>query len=109
MLHISTQIGDIILRINGLEAMLMTHKQGQDAIVSAGNSVPLVIQRFGGPELPTPPGTWKPKVDIIGGPATNPANPGQTYTKTSLVAPPIPEVRRPVSTQMLQLYVSSYS
>jgi len=85
------QIGDIILRINGLEAMLMTHKQGQDAIVSAGNSVPLVIQRFGGPELPTPPGTWKPKVDIIGGPATNPANPGQTYTKTSLVAPPIPE------------------
>ena len=72
--------------------MLMTHKQGQDAIISAGNMVPLVVQRFGGPELPVPPGTWKPKVEIIGGPATDQADPGQTYTKTSLVANPVPEV-----------------
>ena len=72
----------------------MTHKQCQDAIISAGNSVPLVVQRFGGPELPTPPGTWRPNVEIIGGPATNQTGPGQTYTKTSLVANPVPEVGR---------------
>jgi len=83
--------GDVLIQINGLEAMLMTHKQGQDAIISAGNTVPIVVQRFGGPELPAPPGTWKPKVEIIGGPATNQADPGQTYTKTSLVANPVPE------------------
>jgi len=85
------QTGDVLLQVNGLEAMLMTHKQCQDAIISAGNSVPLVVQRFGGPELPTPPGTWRPNVEIIGGPATNQTDPGQTYTKTSLVANPVPE------------------
>jgi len=85
------QTGDVLLQINGLEAMLMTHKQCQDAIISAGNSVPLVVQRFGGPELPTPPGTWRPNVEIIGGPATDQTDPGQTYTKTSLVANPVPE------------------
>ena len=88
------QTGDILLQINGLEAMLMTHKQGQDAIISAGDKVPLVVQRFGGPDLPTPPGTWRPSVELIGGPATAPASAGHTYTKTSLAANPVPEVLR---------------
>merc|ERR1712013_874355 len=85
------QTGDILLQINGLEAMLMTHKQGQDAIISAGDNVPLVVQRFGGPDLPAPPGTWRPSVELIGGPATAPASAGHTYTKTSLAANPVPE------------------
>ena len=88
------QTGDILLQINGLEAMLMTHKQGQDAIISAGDNVPLVVQRFGGPDLPAPPGTWRPSVELIGGPATAPASAGHTYTKTSLAANPVPEVLR---------------
>jgi len=82
--------GDVLVQINGLEAVLMTHKQGQDAIISAGNKVPLVIQRFGAPATPAP-GTWKPQVELVGGPATTQANPGQTYTKTSLAANPVPE------------------
>merc|ERR1711915_1100886 len=65
-------------------------KQGQDAIISAGNKVPLVIQRFGAPATPAP-GTWKPQVELVGGPATTQTNPGQTYTKTSLAANPVPE------------------
>jgi len=85
------QTGDVLLQINGLEAMLMTHKQGQDAIISAGDKVPLVVQRFGGPDLPAPPGTWRPSVELIGGPATAPASAGHTYTKTSLAANPVPE------------------
>jgi len=83
--------GDVLLTINGLEAMLMTHKQGQDAIVSAGNDVPIVVQRFGGPDIPAAPGTWRPTVEIVGGPAVNSADPGQTYTKTSLLAGHVPE------------------
>ena len=70
----------------------MTHKQGQDAIVSAGNDVPIVVQRFGGPDIPAAPGTWRPTVEIVGGPAVNSADPGQTYTKTSLLAGHVPEV-----------------
>jgi len=90
--HVSgLQTGDVLVQINGLEAMLMTHKQGQDAILSAGNTVPLVVQRFGGPDLPSQPGTWRPSVEIIGGPATAPVSAGHTYTKTSLAATPGPE------------------
>ena len=91
----------MLVQINGLEAVLMTHKQGQDAIISAGNKVPLVIQRFGAPATPAP-GTWKPQVELVGGPATTQANPGQTYTKTSLAANPVPEVSRLVSIKFEQ-------
>ena len=82
----------MLVTINGLEAMLMTHKQAQEAIISAGDNVPLVVQRVGGPDLPALPGTWKPSVQLIGGPATAPASAGHTYTKTSLAANPVPEV-----------------
>merc|ERR1719474_915934 len=90
--HLSgLKTGDVLVTINGLEAMLMTHKQGQEAIISAGDNVPLVVQRVGGPDLPAPPGTWRPSVQLIGGPATAPASAGHTYTKTSLAANPVPE------------------
>jgi len=82
--------GDVLLTINGLEAMLLTHKQAQEALLSSGNTVELVVQRVGTPDLPST-GTWKPKVDLVGGPAVEPSNPGQTYTKTSLEATQVQE------------------
>ena len=67
----------------------MTHKQAQDAIISCGNSVPLLLQRK---ITNTPQGSaWKPQVEVVGGPAVAPGAPGQTYTKTSLAAAPAPE------------------
>jgi len=75
--------GDIITGIGSLEATLLTHKEAQEAVISQGNSVQMRIQRNSEPEE-LAPGTWKPQVQIVGGPATAPTNPGQLYTKTSL-------------------------
>lgn len=81
--------GDVLVQINGLEAALMTHKQAQQAIISGGNEVGLVVQRTGQGLEAGAPGTWKPEVQIVGGPATSlSSNPGQTYTKTSLKIQP---------------------
>lgn len=86
--------GDVLLEINGHQAGTMTHKQAQDAIVSSGDRVCLVVQRWVSQDSQTAPapGVWKPNVELVGGPATSPAPPGTTYTKTSLqLAQPPPE------------------
>jgi len=80
--------GDVLFQINGQPTGTMTHKQAQDAIVSSGDRVALVVQRWAPQEGQNAPGVWKPNVEQVGGPATCPAPLGQTYTKTSLVAQP---------------------
>jgi len=82
--------GDVIVNIGSLEAALLTHKEAQEAILQQGNSVQLTVQRSGC-DTGMPPGTWKPDVQIIGGPATTPAGQDQVYTKTSLQLPPKPQ------------------
>lgn len=82
--------GDVIIGLKGLEASLLTHKQAQDAIISQGNSVKMTVQRNSLPSQPQP-GTWKPDVQLVGGPATQPGGQNQTYTKTSLALDPKPQ------------------
>ena len=69
----------------------MTHKAAQDAIVSSGHRVELVVQRWSGAPAPPTEGVWRPGVQAVGAPPTGPGAPGQTYTQTSLVANPVPE------------------
>lgn len=80
--------GDVIVEISGKDASSMTHKQAQEAIIACGNNVPLLVQRIVS-QQPTP--AWKPQVEVVGGPAVMPGVPGQTYTKTSLVASNVPD------------------
>merc|ERR1719369_1050544 len=95
--HLSgLKTGDVLHTINGQEAKVLTHQQGQDALLSSGNTIHLVVQRMGLPDISDLPdlpwiSKWRPTVELVGDPAVTPANPGQLYTKTSLVAPPIPE------------------
>lgn len=57
--------GDVLLEINGQNAMTMTHKQAQEAIISAGDNVPLLVQRSG--SLSAGPPAWRPKVEVVDG------------------------------------------
>lgn len=82
--------GDVILNIGELEACLLTHKEAQDSIIKQGNSVNITVQRISDAPSAPQPGTWRPSVEVIGGPATVPAAPGQVYTKTSLLLDPKP-------------------
>ncbi|XP_047735649.1 PDZ and LIM domain protein Zasp isoform X15 [Hyalella azteca] len=69
------QVGDAIVSIGGVDAISLRHKEAQDAIVRAGNSFQLVVQR--GSTL------WKPKVTPLAQPAPTPQGP--VATKTSLI------------------------
>ena len=68
----------------------MTHKVAQDAIVSSGDRVELLVQRWTGQQQEVP-GVWRPEVRLVGNSTTTPAPPGTTYTQTSLVASPVLE------------------
>ncbi|KAF7489135.1 PDZ and LIM domain protein Zasp [Sarcoptes scabiei] len=79
------QVGDIILKINGIEADQMRHKDAQDAIINAGNCLELYLERG-------PMNTWRPQVTPIGSIDIRPNQyqtiEQQTYTKTSLAKNP---------------------
>jgi len=57
--------GDVLLEINGQNAMTMTHKQAQEAIISSGDEVPLLVQRTG--PSSSAPAAWRPKVEVVDG------------------------------------------
>ena len=59
------QSGDVLLEINGQNAMTMTHKQAQEAIISSGDEVPLLVQRTG--PSSSAPAAWRPKVEVVDG------------------------------------------
>ena len=72
----------------------MTHKQAQEAIISCGDCVPLVVQRHGdqvsGEQCGQMSGgqVWRPQVELVGAPAVTPvAAAGQnvTYTRYTLI------------------------
>lgn len=73
------QAGDAVVRINQVDLYNLRHKDAQDAIVQAGPSFELVIQRGGS--------TWKPTVTPLSSAAASPI-PGHytPVTKTSLAA-----------------------
>lgn len=83
--------GDVILRIGDLEGGLLTHKEAQEAVIEQGNLVRVTIQRTNNAVSMTPPGAWKPSVQVIGGPATVPGGQDTAYTKTSLALQPPPQ------------------
>lgn len=71
--------GDAVVRINATDLYNLRHKDAQDAIVKAGPSFELIIQRGGA--------TWKPSVTPIGSAAASPIPGNYTpVTKTSLAA-----------------------
>jgi hypothetical protein len=73
------QAGDAVVRINQTDLFNLRHKDAQDAIVQAGPSFELVVQRGGA--------TWKPTVTPMSSAAASPI-PGNftPVTKTSLAA-----------------------
>ncbi|XP_049942393.1 PDZ and LIM domain protein Zasp-like isoform X2 [Schistocerca serialis cubense] len=73
------QAGDALIRVNDVELFNLRHKEAQDAIVRAGNSFELAVQRGGS--------TWKPTVTPVGPTPPVGAHPGPV-TKTSLAARP---------------------
>lgn len=73
------QVGDALIKVNNLEVFNLRHKDAQDAIVKAGNSFEVTLQRG-------PGATWKPAVTPVGtvpSPGTGLSGP---VTKTSLTA-----------------------
>jgi len=78
--HCGLKTGDVILEINGQSTGDMTHQQALDTIVSSGDKVVMIVQRGGYQDSLVIPGMWKPTVEVVDG-----------VTKTSLVAPPVPE------------------
>lgn len=40
------QVGDAVLQVNNMEVADQRHKDAQDAIVRAGNSFEITVQRF---------------------------------------------------------------
>ncbi|XP_069167329.1 LIM domain-binding protein 3 isoform X38 [Procambarus clarkii] len=71
------QAGDAIVSIGGKDALSLRHKEAQEAIVRAGNSFDLVVQR-GAP-------TWKPAVTPLAQVKTTPEG-VPVATSTSLAA-----------------------
>jgi len=70
------EAGDAIVSIGGRDALVMRHKEAQDAIVKAGERFDLVVQRGSI--------TWKPKVTALEQPKATPEGP--VATQTSLAA-----------------------
>jgi len=68
--------GDAIVSIGGRDALAMRHKEAQDAIVSAGETFDMLVQRGSM--------TWKPKVTPLEQPKATPEGP--VATQTSLAA-----------------------
>jgi len=88
--------GDVLLEINGRDAGTMTHKEAQEAIIACGDRVPLLVQRTQDTAQPQisgikPPEPFKPQVEAVGQPPVAPGLPGDLYTRTSLLAPSVPE------------------
>ncbi|XP_068081201.1 PDZ and LIM domain protein Zasp isoform X2 [Anabrus simplex] len=75
------QAGDAVIKVNDVEVFNLRHKEAQDAIVRAGNSFAVTVQRGGS--------TWKPQVTPVGPTPTINSSPTaniQPVTKTSLAA-----------------------
>ena len=68
----------------------MSHKAGQEAIISCGDLVPLTVHRQDS-QPPAGPQGWTPSVEAVGAPPVRPGEAGETYTKTSLVKPQVEE------------------
>lgn len=87
--------GDVVLEINGQDAGVMTHKQAQEAIIACGDQVPLLVQRTQDtpPQLSgiKPPDPFRPQVEVVGQLPVTPGPPGDLYTRTSLLAPEVPD------------------
>jgi len=71
------QAGDAIVKIGSEDALALRHKEAQDAILRAGNSFVMQVQRGSI--------TWKPAVTALAQPKQTPEGP--VATKTSLAAP----------------------
>ena len=84
-----------MLEINGQDAGVMTHKQAQEAIIACGDQVPLLVQRTQDtpPQLSgiKPPDPFRPQVEVVGQLPVTPGLPGDLYTRTSLLAPEVPD------------------
>uniref|UniRef100_T1JNR5 PDZ and LIM domain protein Zasp n=1 Tax=Strigamia maritima TaxID=126957 RepID=T1JNR5_STRMM len=75
---VGLQTGDAILKINGINADSLRHKDAQDVIIRAGNNVELLVQR-GAVK------TWKPTI--------TPLNQLRTLPKQDLSSEPLPVTR----------------
>jgi len=82
--------GDVLLEINGAQCGLMTHKAGQEAIISCGDLVPLTVHRQDS-QPPPAPLAWTPTVEAVGAAPVKAGVAGDTYTKTSLAKAPVEE------------------
>ena len=85
-----SQSGDVLLEINGAQCGLMTHKAGQEAIISCGDLVPLTVHRQDS-QPPPAPLAWTPTVEAVGAAPVKAGVAGETYTKTSLAKAPVEE------------------
>ncbi|CAL8138519.1 unnamed protein product [Orchesella dallaii] len=75
--------GDQLIQLNGRDALRMRHKEAQDIILGASNTVDLQVLRQGS--------TWKPQVQVLGEANRAPAGaPVPQVTKTSLAKQPAP-------------------
>ena len=62
------QAGDVLVTIAGRDTAAMTHKEAQQAILAAGDTVPLLVQRHApapapGPSQAPAPGHWAPRLE----------------------------------------------
>lgn len=73
--HAGLKAGDAVVRLNTTELYNLRHKDAQDAIVRAGPTFELVVQRGGA--------TWKPSITPVASPILGNYSP---VTKTSLAA-----------------------
>ncbi|CAO1420419.1 unnamed protein product [Diamesa serratosioi] len=73
------QAGDAVVRINEADLYNLRHKDAQDAIVRAGTSFELIVQRGA---------TWKPTVTPLSNISPSMGSHIQPVTKTSLAANP---------------------
>ena len=56
------QAGDVLLTIAGRDTAAMTHKEAQQAILAAGDTVQLLVQRHA-PAPSQAPGAWAPTLE----------------------------------------------
>ena len=56
------QAGDVLVTIAGRDTAAMTHKEAQQAILAAGDTVPLLVHRHAPCHAPAP-GQWAPRLD----------------------------------------------
>ncbi|XP_054264705.1 PDZ and LIM domain protein Zasp-like isoform X2 [Macrosteles quadrilineatus] len=83
------QVADAVIKVNGQDVYSLRHKDAQDSIVKAGNSMEIIVSRG-------PGGTWKPSVTPVGNiPSPSPVGGAPApVTKTSLAykGPPAPAI-----------------